>query len=504
MKSMRRTAWSTSDWLLVVITLAGAFLRFYRLDAQSFWGDEALSSLIAASSVSDIWSNAFGSANPEGYYMLLHFWMSLAGETDLALRCLSALLGVLSIVLMYQLGKSFRSKRLGLWAAGITTVTPYHVFYSQETRMYMLLYCLTCITVLAYTRWWQGYGRHHWWIVYFLAAVAGLWTHFFAGFVVAALAIHFFLVRLWPRFATTASPPSWSGFAVTHGAIASAFLLYVTHFAQRLLIVKAWRPLPSLSDLTGLPLTFTTSQFLGGAWQTIALGCVTFLVIVVGLQAARALWRGSPASEWLLLLGLLLVTPVMASFTVSQIWKPVFTARVLIIVVPALYLLVAWSAAHTRERHFNQLILALLLPQMMLGLHNWFFDPSFAKPLIRDAVRLVQDLEPTDAPVLHAIAESYMVFEHYAPSVENCLLSDPVQPRVGKRIDPADVSYQRFWFVILPTYAHESQLALLDDLDSRFERRQERSVGGVQLYLYVSDEPLTNEIGSASGQQSPI
>jgi len=104
--------------MLLFIVLAGAILRLYRLGAQSLWGDEALSALIAASSSADVLNNAFASVHPPGYYFLLHLWRFAAGETDLALRYPSAFLGVLSIVLTFQLGRNIRSKRLGLWANG--------------------------------------------------------------------------------------------------------------------------------------------------------------------------------------------------------------------------------------------------------------------------------------------------------------------------------------------------------------------------------------------------
>ncbi len=486
MSPKHRSNWSRPAKILILLTLTSALIRFYRLDAQSFWGDEALSALIAASNLSEIWNNVFGSTHPEGYYILLHFWIRVAGRSDFALRYLSAWWGVLSIVLTYQLGRNIRSRRLGLWAAGITTVTPYHVFYSQETRMYMLLYSLTCIIMLAYIQLWRDRKKYYWWIIYVVASMAGLWTHFFAGFVLCALAIHFLVLRLWSGFEIDVSCLGWYGFIIANGAIGVAFILYIPHFIPRLQIVRGWRSSPSLSDLVGLPLTFTVSNFSSGTWQMVTLGSVTFLLIVVGLQVARALRYGFPASKSLLLLSLLLLVPVTVSFIISHVWKPIFAARVLTIVVPALYLLIAWSALHTRERRFNQIILALLLPQMLFGLHNWFFNPAYSKPPIRDAARLVRDSELAKEPVFHAIAESYMVFEHYASSIDNCLLTDPAQPRVGKRIDPEDISNRRFWFVFLPTYAYESQIELRDSLDARFGRQQEWNVGGIKLYHYVS------------------
>jgi mannosyltransferase len=499
-----RSIWSRSAWILSIIVLVGAALRLYRLDAQSFWADEAFSALIAASSAVDVLSNAFASVHPPGYYFLLHLWRSLAGGTDLALRYPSALLGVLGIVLTYQLGRNIRSRRLGLWAAGITALAPYHVFYSQEARMYTLLYCLTCVIMLAYIRLWQdeGYG---WWVVFVLAAVAGLWSHFFAGFVIAVVGGHFCFIRLWHpdsgwplpwRVSTGKASPGWLSFFVANGVIALVFGLYWARFLSRVQIVDAetWRVPPSLGELVGLPLALTMSQFLSGTWQMVAFGCVIFLVIIVGLQAARALWQRGPAANWLLLLALLFLIPVVTSYVVSYSWRLVFSARVLIIVAPALYLLIAWSAVHTRESRLNQLILFLLLPQAMLGLCHWFFSPSYAKPPVRDAAYLVQESKLANGPVLHAIPTSYKIFNHYVPDLDNRLITghptqlqsgDVYERMGGSLVDPTAVPGDHFWLVVFPVHSLEFQFAMRDDFDVRFHRQQEWDVSGIQIYYYA-------------------
>jgi 4-amino-4-deoxy-L-arabinose transferase-like glycosyltransferase len=498
------SSWSRSAWILLLIVLVGAVLRLYRLDAQSFWGDEAFSALIAASSSAQVLGNAFASVHPPGYYFLLYLWRSVAGGTDLALRYPSTLLGVLGIVLTYQLGRNIRSKHLGLWAAGITTLAPYHVFYSQEARMYSLLYCLACVIMLAYIRLWRG-GGLGWWTAFVLASAAGLWTHFFAGFVIAVVGGHFCLLRLWRtdsgrpppwRISTGKASPGWCGFFIANAVIALTFGLYLPRFVGQTQIVdtETWRVPPSLGELVGLPLALAISQFLSGVWQMVAFGCVTFLVIIVGLQVARALWQRAPASDWLLLLALLFLVPVATSFVVSQFWKLIFLARVLIVVVPAFYLLIAWGAAHTRERRFNQLVLLLLLPQVILGLYHWFFVPSYAKPPVRDAAHLVRESELADAPVIHAVATSYKIFAHYAPDLDNRLLSgspmslqpDEVYERMGGEvINPAAIPGDCFWFVVFPIHSHEFQFAMRDDFDVRFQRQQEWDVSGIQIIYYV-------------------
>lgn len=493
----RCSGWSRSNWILLFIVLVGAALRLYRLGAQSLWRDEALSALIAASSSAEVLNNALASVHPPGYFFLLHLWRFAAGGTDLALRYPSAFLGVLGIVLTFQLGRDIRSRQLGLWAAGIMTLSPFHVFYSQEVRMYALLYCITCVLMLAYIRLWQG-GRPGWWALFALTSMFGLWTHFFTGFVVAVLGGHFFLLRLASQRAGDGNPsPSWTGFFVANGVIALFLGLYWPRFLSRAQLVEseAWRVRPSFGELVGLPLAFTTSQFLSGVWQIVALVCVMFLVIVVGLQVMRALWRREPATDWLLLLVLLFLAPVTITFVLSQFWKSIFVARVLIVVAPSFYLLIAWSAAHTHEHRLNQILVCLLLLLMAVGVCNWFFDPAYAKPPVRDAVSLVQESERTGAPVIHAIVTSCIIFEHYAPDLNNRLLADTLlvlwpngvsEHEGGGLVDSAAVLDDGFWFIVFPIHSQEFQLARRDDLDARFNREQEWDVGGIQIYYYVS------------------
>jgi uncharacterized membrane protein len=495
---------------MVSIALAGAFLRFFRLDAQSFWGDEALSSLIAASSSSDVLNNALASVNPPGYYFVLHVWQSLAGGSDLALRFPSALMGLLGIPLIYRLGRSVRSKQLGLWAAAGTALAPFHVFYSQEARMYTQLHAVVCVLMLAYVRLWQGGGRA-WWIAFFLASVAGLWTHFFAGLAIAVLGAHFFILKLWLDRIRPSSPqspgaitrPSWFHYSLVTGATLILFGLYLPHFFSQVQMVESegWRAPPSVSRLVGLPLSLTASQFLGRLPQLVAFGLITLLTIVVALQVARVLWQKGPAVPWVSLLALLSLVPPLLAFVISWVWRPVFSARVLIISMPAIYLLLVWGATHTRERRFNQLVLLVLLIFMGWGLHNWYFDPAFAKPAVRDAAQRVQGSETTGAPVIHGTATSYRLFEHYAGELDNYLLSgSPMTDRSRETFDrrgdgliePTDVPASGFWYILFPVHSLQFQTSWRDRFDTRFDREREWRIGGTESYYYVEQTSENN------------
>ena len=76
-------------YLLLAILLLAAALRFYRLDVQSFWNDEGNSARIAERSLDLILEGAEGDIHPPGYYLLLHYWRELCGQTEFALRAFS-------------------------------------------------------------------------------------------------------------------------------------------------------------------------------------------------------------------------------------------------------------------------------------------------------------------------------------------------------------------------------------------------------------------------------
>jgi len=73
-------------------------------------------------------------------YLLLHAWIQLFGDDEPVVRSLSVLFGVLAVPLIYGVAWQLLRRRLaGLLAALLLAVSPLHIWYGQETRMYALL-----------------------------------------------------------------------------------------------------------------------------------------------------------------------------------------------------------------------------------------------------------------------------------------------------------------------------------------------------------------------------
>jgi 4-amino-4-deoxy-L-arabinose transferase-like glycosyltransferase len=176
-------------------------LRFYRLDAQSFWNDEGNSARIAERTLDLILEGAAGDIHPPGYYLLLHYWRALFGQSEFALRSLSVVAGLVLIVFTYLLGHHLFGEVTGLMAAFLGAISPFAIYYSQEARMYALLAAISAASTYMLFRLLindtgqkPGFFRKTWFLAYVLTAAAGLYTQYAFSFV---LLVHNSIFGLW-------------------------------------------------------------------------------------------------------------------------------------------------------------------------------------------------------------------------------------------------------------------------------------------------------------------
>ena len=168
----------------LVILLIAFSLRVYRLDAQSLWWDEGHSIAMASAPIAQIATQPGMDVHPPGYFVLLRFWMGIAGMREYALRYLSVFFSTLTVALMMRLAHTLSGAAAvgcGMFAA----LLPPYVAYAQEIRMYALVTCLTALS--GYAQWRILFYRSswRWWGIYVLATAASLYTHYFALLMVA-------------------------------------------------------------------------------------------------------------------------------------------------------------------------------------------------------------------------------------------------------------------------------------------------------------------------------
>ena len=185
---------SERGWVMLIVLLAFA-LRVYRLGAQAIWWDESLSLYRATRDLSTILANTILIQNvvthdlqPPLYFILLHFFVGAGGISEFALRFLSVMANVATVPLLFVLARRWLSPSIAILAAFLGALSPFYVWYAQEARPYALVLFLALLAIYALTRVFKGHeGRPvdlGWLAVYVCAAIASLYTNYYALFLI--------------------------------------------------------------------------------------------------------------------------------------------------------------------------------------------------------------------------------------------------------------------------------------------------------------------------------
>ena len=142
-----------APWLVIIITLIGGWLRVFLLDNKGMWLDETFSVWMASHSVVDMlqWIVRIDQ-HPPLYYLLLHYWIALNGDTPYHVRLLSVLFGAGTIPIIYLIGKRMSGVVMGLAAAVLLALSLFNIYFAQETRMYTLLTFNAAVAIYALVR----------------------------------------------------------------------------------------------------------------------------------------------------------------------------------------------------------------------------------------------------------------------------------------------------------------------------------------------------------------
>ncbi|MFQ5640144.1 MAG: ArnT family glycosyltransferase [bacterium] len=131
--------------ILLLITLAASVLRLVNLGEPSFWVDE-LDFVNAAKSMQTSGQPLLASGYPYPRAPLLTYSLmgsfKLFGVTEWSTRLPSAIFGVLSVPLLFFIGRRFFGERVGVLAALFLTFAPFAVGWSRTARMYSLFQLL--------------------------------------------------------------------------------------------------------------------------------------------------------------------------------------------------------------------------------------------------------------------------------------------------------------------------------------------------------------------------
>jgi uncharacterized membrane protein len=129
--------------LLIAITLLATVLRFYKLGQWSFWIDEMFT-------LRDV-QNVFGGTDwPPISLVLIGTTLTFLDTSEWNARLAPALIGVVSIPLLYSSIRKMFGPAVALLAVLLLAVSPWHLFWSQNVRFYTALMIFYTLALFAF------------------------------------------------------------------------------------------------------------------------------------------------------------------------------------------------------------------------------------------------------------------------------------------------------------------------------------------------------------------
>lgn len=390
---------------------------------QSFWLDEAVQAWASSNfSISNLLKVYMpGDFNPPGYHLLIHFWSRLFGTSEIALRMPSVFFGLISVWLIWKIVIIVADNKTANTTALLLAISPLHIFYSQENRMYMLasfavLLAVWRFLVLVKDQTWKNSS------FFGLSLLVLGFSHFLAMFV---LPIFFFFGikkikrnRLFFPFAL----------------LAISYLFYSPLLLKQLKTGVAWKnDFPvwgqtvgafSLKSAALLPVKFIIGRI--GLGNKIVYGAISLVLVVIywGLvflsliKKSKAHFR--ERKSHIVFISTLLFFPPFLGFLIG-FWIPVFSYFRFLFVLPFFYLLISVSLANNQKLIKPFLPVLLLVNLVCSGIY--LLNPAFHRENWKEMVEWVQTENKNNSPVI-ILGQIMKPFEYYDQGATELVIVD--------------------------------------------------------------------------------
>ena len=477
---------------LVGIIVVGATLRLVHLDGMSLWIDEMYSIAIRGPMSLMELLVVSSDSHPPLYYALLHGWMATVGDSGASARLLSALFSIATIPTLYRLGVELFDDRVGLIAAGLLSVSTYHVHFGRTARMYSLFGLLAVGSWLFFNRLRSGTAIDTG--GYLLASTGLLYTHAFGLLVI--LAQHGFMALSETR--NGISRRRWltiqGGLAVLSTPVI-AFVIW--RLLDELLRPSAassidWIPIPSTIAVTqtvlsylGYPVHYPLFAGSTAMWLLAALLLLLALALVVLSVLSYRPGDGYQlgVSSRTAQAAMLLVIPILVPFVASYVFAPIYAPRYTLPASLGLYLLIGAGIIHVPDRRIRRVIVVVFLV-VSAAFVGAYFSADSVEDWQTAADTLAERAEPGDVLILQpGWIDRYLEYYYNGPHLEE--MAAPREPSTAAEratFTNGLEGYERVWVV---AYQGSPSASLRTALSAR-NRTLIYHDGVIEIYRYGS------------------
>ncbi|WP_462187265.1 MULTISPECIES: glycosyltransferase family 39 protein [unclassified Frankia] len=446
--AVARIAAASPQLLVVAVILAvaaGALMRF--ATPSHLWLDESLTVAIASRPVPQLLDALRHDGSPPLYYLLLHAWIAVFGDGDVAVRALSGVLSLATLPVAWLAGRRVGrtasqagngGRDADAWVILATLLmfacSPYAIRYGSETRMYSLVVLLVLVFGLATVRALERSEPARL-AMLTLATTALVYTHYWTFLLIFTVAAFMLLqARRRPQYRQV----TLRAFAAM-AASAALFAPWMPSFLFQMLHTGTpWAP-----KVQAQVLLDTVFDWAGPTSTGALLGIVLLGGALIGLTArpdGRELavkLSGRVPGRYLAAIWLV---PLVLAYFVNMFGGSAYAERYTGIALPACLLLASLGIAQLPGRHVRAGVLVVASLSGLLG--GWQLARTERTQAGEIADRIVALARPGDVvaycpdqlgPAVHRAIE-----RHGEVTVREIVYADSSGPALVDWVDYAD------------------------------------------------------------------
>ena len=411
---------------LAAILILAAALRFWGIGQKSLWFDEIMTVRNASRPYGDmIRELQTFDMHPPLFQSIQWLWLRL-GTGDGFARVPMALAGIAAVWLTWLVARRLLGRAAAWTSAVIMALSYYHIYYSQEARLYALVATLVLAHIYLFLRILHQRGKAgwEWWAVYGFVGLICLYTYVLCIYTIAALALAH-LVITWKRRRC-----QLTRFITVHLVVAFFFLPWLPILQTRTAELRKSlaqyhdaMPRPRPGQIAAGVASWTVGPV---AWRAIRptgaiVGAALLVIAAAGLCMRKA---RRPAK----ILSIIFLLPMVAYVAMPTPRVHDYDPKHLIFLQPLLLIAIAgFRLPLPSGRHSGKpaLYLAALLAVLNLWLAADYRRPGYAKEQWR---AVYHDLRPRMQPahpdpprragdgVVFSPPRAGIAFAHYSPS----------------------------------------------------------------------------------------
>jgi len=402
-----------TSWFICILpyllTFLGFALRLYRIGYQSVWWDEAYSVHVAQRGMAAVLGlpGSIAWNHPPLHYGLLTGWTRLAGFSELSIRYLSLLLGVLLLPATYRVARRLFDRPTALATMAVAALSPAYVVYSQEARVYALLPLLYLLLLYALHRLTEA-GEPaplRRWLGLAVVEALILYSHFIA--VLGVLCANLFLLAAW-LWRRRLSLRAWIGSQALVVALCVPWLWNVARhwdYVRSQAGIREWQAVPpDLFAFLWRIWRFTVSGNLAAAEGHPLLPTGAALLALIG---TLSLLLACLADDHRRQTGAMLVhglLPLAFCFAFWRVWPQAQPRYTLVFSIPFFFVvgraLTVLLAGRTGHRLAGALLAGSLALTFGVGLQVQYFDERFHKDDARGVTAYLEETATTEDVIL--------------------------------------------------------------------------------------------------------